>query len=335
MGEMTRYCASCVRRLRTELLGLSLRAAATALALGLLPAHVAAFESGRADFSVSVNDLEIPYHVFGIYVLPGETLELKPHSAERTAKFELTIEDAIGPSSTGAWLWTAPGEAGVITLGVLGATDRIDLNIVVLVPSSAVVGQRLNGYRLGNYPSEPLHGNPLYLPPDGYIELTERDAALAISPHFKLGQFPSKQSGAFPKYLVLREQLLLKLELLLEQVNHEGIVADSLTIMSGYRTPYYNAAIKNVPYSRHVYGGAADIFIDVSARDDVMDDLNADGRLNYRDAQYLYRIADRLFSNAEHASLRGGLGVYRANSAHGPFLHVDARQQRARWGVLP
>jgi len=178
-------------------------------------------------------------------------------------------------------------------------------------------------------------GEALYLPPDGYIELTEDNADLKLSPHFKLSQFPSKQSSNYPKYLVLREQLLLKLELLLEQVNREGIAADTFTVMSGYRTPYYNAAIKNVPYSRHVFGGAADIYVDVSPRDDVMDDLNRDGRFDYRDAQYLYEIADRLFGDPRLATLRGGLGVYRSNAAHGPFLHVDARQQRARWGLLP
>jgi hypothetical protein len=156
-----------------------------------------------------------------------------------------------------------------------------------------------------------------------------------VSPHFRLGQFPAKQAGGYPKYLVVREQLLLKLELLLERVNERGVTADSFTIMSGYRTPFYNATIGNGRYSRHIYGGAADIFIDVSPVDDDMDDVNGDGMRDFRDAQWLYRLANELFREPAHSPLRGGLGVYRRTSAHGPFLHVDARAQRARWGLLP
>ena len=28
----------------------------------------------------------------------------------------------------------------------------------------------------------------------------------------------------------------------------------------------------------------------------------------------------------------GGLGLYKANAAHGPFVHVDVRGYPARWG---
>jgi hypothetical protein len=175
----------------------------------------------------------------------------------------------------------------------------------------------------------------VYNAPDGFFELTEATLDLAVSPHFRLGQFPSKQSGDLRKYLVLREHLLLKLELLLEHVNSRGIETDSFTVMSGYRTPVYNRAIGNGQHSRHIYGGAADIYVDVAPRDDIMDDLNRDGVNDHRDAQFLYRLADELFGRRENAHFRGGLGVYRSTSAHGPFLHVDARGFRARWGLLP
>jgi hypothetical protein len=56
---------------------------------------------------------------------------------------------------------------------------------------------------------------------------------------------------------------------------------------------------------------------------------------DYRDAQWLYQLADELFALPENEFLRGGLGVYRSTPAHGPFLHVDARGRRARWGLLP
>lgn len=304
--------------------------------LAAAPLRLDAFETGHSALPVRVNGLEIPYRVFAIYVLPGETVDVMAKALRQPADLFVSASsgDRPRPTSTG-WTWRAPMEPGITTLSVASAADRTELNVVTLVPSTSVSDQRINGYRLGAYPGKPLNGNPIYLPPDGFIELTPDNAALQLSPHFKLSQFPSKQSGAYPKYLVLREQLLLKLELLLEKVNSEGIPADTFTIMSGYRTPYYNAAIKNVPYSRHVYGGAADIYIDVAPRDDVMDDLNRDGRLDYHDAQYLYTIADRLFGEPKNAALLGGLGVYQSTTAHGPFLHIDARQQLARWGALP
>jgi hypothetical protein len=310
--------------------------AAAVILLAGAPASLMAFEAGYSEFPVQVNGLEIPYRVFAVYVLPGETLEVAAKAPDAAHDFVVTAAVGSRPQpSVAGWSWRAPSVPGISTLEISSGADRIDLNVVVLIPSTSVTDQRINGYRLGAYPEEPLNGNALYLPPDGFVELTEDNADLKLSPHFTLSQFPSKQSGDFPKYLVLREQLLLKLELLLEQVNRDGIAADTFTIMSGYRTPYYNAAIKNVPYSRHVFGGAADIYVDAAPRDDVMDDLNGDGRLDYRDAQHLYEIAHRLFSDPKYAMLRGGLGVYRSNAVHGPFLHMDARQHDARWGALP
>jgi len=103
---------------------------------------------------------------------------------------------------------------------------------------------------------------------------------MPVSPHFKLGQFLCKQPGGFPKYLVLDEILVLKLELILEELNRRGHAADTLHIMSGYRTPYYNKAIGNVDYRRHLWGKAADIFIDAAPADDMMDDLNRDGAVD-------------------------------------------------------
>ena len=34
----------------------------------------------------------------------------------------------------------------------------------------------------------------------------------------------------------------------------------------------------------------------------------------------------------QYPELVGGLGVYRATRARGPFIHVDVRGDRARWG---
>jgi hypothetical protein len=102
-------------------------------------------------------------------------------------------------------------------------------------------------------------------------------------------------------------------------------------VMSGYRTPFYNAAIGNVPYSRHVWGGAADIYIDDAPRDGEMDDLNADGRIDRADAEWLAAFIDDLSDEGRFGTGIGGIGIYDSNEAHGPFVHVDTRGFRARW----
>jgi len=121
-------------------------------------------------------------------------------------------------------------------------------------------------------------------------------------------------------------------QVMLEHVNAAGIRADTFHVMSGYRTPYYNRSIGNVKYSRHVYGGAADIFIDEQPQDGMMDDLNKDGKSDVYDAGVLYDLIDKLYGTDTYKSFVGGLGRYKKTSAHGPFVHVDVRGFRARWG---
>ena len=117
---------------------------------------------------------------------------------------------------------------------------------------------------------------------------------------------------------------------LLEEVNKRGLRLDKFEVMSGFRTPYYNKSIRNVTHSRHIYGGAADIFIDVSPKDGVMDDLNGDRKYDKQDAALLYDIADKI--STRHPDLAGGIGQYSSTGAHGPFVHVDVRGTQARWG---
>jgi hypothetical protein len=147
-----------------------------------------------------------------------------------------------------------------------------------------------------------------------------------------LGQFVSKQPGGFPKYLVLRERLLIKLELLLEEARKAGIRATTFRIMSAYRTPSYNRSIGNeTRYSRHVYGDAADIYVDEDG-DGSMDDLNGDGRVTLDDARALAGMADSLRGRTWYTPLEGGLGLYPATAWHGPFVHVDVRGHHVSWG---
>src|SRR5687768_17743476 len=56
-------------------------------------------------------------------------------------------------------------------------------------------------------------------------------------------------------------------------------------------------------------------------------DLNRDGRVNARDAKVIQDAVDRV--ERAHPTLVGGVGLYRATRAHGPFAHVDVRGVRS------
>ncbi|QQD17830.1 hypothetical protein I6N98_16030 [Spongiibacter nanhainus] len=295
-----------------------------------LIANERAFDSGLAGFEVNLNKLSNPYRVFGYFLLPNATLTLDS-STNFTATYD--GEGKLNQISPRRWQWLAPSNSGVHKLHLISANEQaMQINVFVLEPINKIKKGWLNGYQIGNYPVKAFRGLPEYLPPPGLFAVNPENADIAVSPHFVLGQFICKQATqSRDKYLILRPEMLLKLETILQATNRSGIRTDTFHIMSGYRTPYYNRAIGNTPYSRHIYGGAADFFIDVSPKDGRMDDLNRDGRFDQADAAWLYEFIDGLSQNNGWHFI-GGLGEYGANAAHGPFVHIDVRGYRARWG---
>lgn len=293
------------------------------------------FYPEKANFAIKFKEEISPYKVIGIFVLPEEILTLE--AWDQWGGEEYTIEvnagELIGFEGS-KWQWRAPKNVGLYNIKIFHSKefDSITLNIFVMVPFEECKGEYLNGYRIGKYPNIPLRKLSIYKPPRGFIEVTKENEETFVSPHFKLKQFLSNQLSDYPKYVVLKERLLLKLELILEEANEKGYRCDTFHVMSGYRTPYYNRAIGNVRYSRHLWGGAADIFIDENPKDDMMDDLNKDGKIDYRDAAIIFDIINAMYGKPFYEIFIGGLGSYRKSRSHGPFVHVDVRGFRVRWG---
>lgn len=291
----------------------------------------------RVNFPLEVNGRKIDYGVDFEPILPGEDLVLRTHR-NIASRMSVTVEGKPLARDQRSFVWRAPVTPGLRTATITLAPEReggkietVTLKIFVMVPASKMKNGYLNGYRIGQYPS-PLRNLNAYRAPRGYVEVTAANASTPISPNFTLQQFLCKQAGGYPKYLVLQPRLLTKLEGLLLEVNERGREIESFVVMSGYRTPFYNAAIGNAASSYHIYGGAADIYVDVKPRDGVMDDLNGDGKQNRADAAYLYRMADSYVRRHERSDLKGGVGEYGSNAAHGPFVHIDVRGSSARWG---
>ena len=286
------------------------------------------YESGRLPFSITLrDDLVVDLAVFAVFAQPGERIRIR---SDRPLSW--IAGGSSGPATT-ELDWTAPATAGLTQVQLDDGDGHVmQLNLVVMRRHGPDDGEAINGYRLGSYPAEPYLGHANYQAPENFLEITDGLEDLAVSPHFRLGQFLCKQAADGTRYLVLSERLLIKLEGILEAANERGWHAETFSVMSGYRTPAYNASIGNGRHSRHIYGGAADIFIDANG-DGVMDDLNNDGVHDRRDAAALYDLVDGLSRNsARFTPLIGGLGEYAPTSNHGPFVHVDERGWRARWG---
>jgi len=291
------------------------------------------FDEDTVAFVARVNAWLIRYRVMAIRALPGDEITIEVAGGEanqyRLRFAEGTARAAEAPAN---WTWTAPDRAGTFAVRIerSDGSSAIHLNVLVMVPRSEVKNGYLNGYPIGSYRAQAFRGLPRYLPPRGFAEVWAADEDILASPHFTIGQFLCKEPGE-PRYVVLSTFLLLKLEAALRAANQAGFATQSFNIMSGFRTPAYNRAIGNrTSYSRHLWGDAADIYIDTDG-DGIIDDLNGDGRSDIEDARVLARVVDGMARQAPPGVIPGGLSVYRANPAHGPFVHVDTRGYRARW----
>jgi hypothetical protein len=276
--------------------------------------------------------LTYAYDEGAIFAMPGEKIALSLNTSARRLHSIDAPQGALIATGPNRWTWEAPARSGVYQLKVknpAGGTVA-DFAAFVMVPSKAVREGVLNAYQIGFYPEAPLKGNPIYVPPKGFIEVTKDNEDTKVSPNFRVKDFLTKQKSGYPKYLVLDERLVFLLEAIGAHLEPRGWDAGDIFVMSGYRTPYYNKQLDDTKYSLHQWGRAADIFLD---KDDNgrMDDFNNDKIISREDAVALAGVLEGLAKTAELRSFIGGLGIYGSTAAHGPFVHVDTRPSRARW----
>lgn len=224
---------------------------------------------------------------------------------------------------------TATSKAGVYTVD----GDSGPFHFVTMRPLTDKVQGRIGTYRIGTFPWE-RRGRPATGVPEGVLEVTAATQHTPVSEHFRLSDFLVKdQPGVWPRFVMLREPLIDKLELVLAELQRSGHPVKALRVLSGYRTPLYNSTGKQArgraPDSRHQYGDAADVYA-VGGSGDTMLDLDGNGRVDTRDVAVIAKAVERV--EQAHPALVGGLGIYPANRARGPFIHIDVRGTRVRWG---
>jgi hypothetical protein len=261
--------------------------------------------------------------------LPNERVQLPIEFGGGTALLQAQWIAIDGTANDAAFAWPqdgvvhAPRRPGAFRLVISrgGVSDTIgDLALLVEHPMPSARATGINGYHMGRWPRAADA-----MVPRGFVEVTERTRDFPLSPHLRMSDFVvhDGQRG-FPKYLHVREALLDKIELTVNEIarmrgRSPGDV--TLHVVSGFRSPSHNGGLSGAAQdSRHMYGDAADIGIDA----------NNDGRLTELDARLVAAAAEVV--ERRYPDLVGGIGLYiNADGGGWPYVHIDVRGRRARW----
>ncbi|MEO9116845.1 MAG: hypothetical protein ABI311_11830, partial [Gemmatimonadaceae bacterium] len=113
----------------------------------------------------------------------------------------------------------APGTVAPGVYEVPGGVGGHSFAFIGLIPFDAKRGEFIGSYHLGYWPAE-LHAvhSDAYDNPAGFVEVTAENVGVHVSDHLTLGDFVTHDGAPFPKYIVLREALLDKIELVLQDL---------------------------------------------------------------------------------------------------------------------
>jgi hypothetical protein len=280
----------------------------------------------RPRMALEVSGCTDDWASIGRFVLPGETLRLGGPDSANSSGWVASAGELVDLGSSTCWV--APEEPGLYPIIVTSGARIRRVNAFVMIPYDSLNKKGyLKGVKIGKYP-KPIEQFPNFTKPRGFIVTTPDNMDTPVSPHYTLRDFAPRSMEGYPKYTVLREELLVKLELLTDLVKSHGVKFDRFVVFSGYRPPAFNRRVIYGRNSAHIFGGAADIIVDAN-NDGRLDDLNHDGQSNRKDAKLLYAWAEEL--EAQHPEMAGGIGWYSRTRSRGAFVHVDVRGKRARW----
>ncbi|MCK4505025.1 MAG: hypothetical protein KAW14_05375 [Candidatus Aegiribacteria sp.] len=272
---------------------------------------------------LSVNGRCLPADRLALVVMPGDSVTLSS-SDENTVWYASIGEPVRGEGNT--FGWRAPRSHGIYYIDLSCDSITEKYTIIVPVESCRWRTTTLNSFPIGSYGD----GYSRKSNPDYFIELISGASGARISTHFTIGQFLCRIEGNYPQYMAFDLRLADKLEAVLAAVKEVYPQASDIHNISGFRTPVYNASIGNeTTESLHLYGQAADIWIESWPSNNLMDDIDRNKRVDVYDCEYLVEIVRIL--ETEGNVITGGASAYRWISTHGPFVHIDIRGSRATW----
>lgn len=112
-------------------------------------------------------------------------------------------------------------------------------------------------------------------------------------------------------------------------------LGSSISLLSAYRNPKYNALVDGAAHSRHIHGAALDLTSHVGARRL----YNAAMRVRQEDWPYGFpnwvpelrgvegELGESLSQNKRAFKWKGGIGLYESRN----FIHIDLRARHANW----
>ena len=216
------------------------------------------------------------------------------------------------------------------------------IKLLCLVPFETPQSSRgiVDDVRIGAYPDpdkgiERVNENPDHYIPPRYFIRTDKYSDYRLAPTIKVGDLVCPTSKDDPtkhvNFAVLDYTLLLKVEYGWRVFSREHPEIPQWKFVSWFRTPIHNKREGGSSYSRHIYGDACDIIVDLDG-DWRMDDINRDGRIDMKDALEIARVFEDLEISGKIPW--GGIGTYEypGDESMGAAVHIDTRGHWARWG---
>ncbi len=273
-------------------------------------------------YRLSVDGTPLHEDRMSFMVEPGGTLLLE---CDGEVSWSFSAGDPSSVSGSSA-TWTAPRGHGVFDLTV--SSDRGVQGYTILIPVESCRWRTptLNSFPIGYYGD----GNTREHIPGSFVELDRASSGARLSTHLVLGEFLGHIEGEYPQYIVLDLALVDKLEALLAEIAPSYPEPLDIHVMSGFRTPAYNRDIGNeTDFSMHLYGKAADIWVEGFPPNNLMDDIDRNKRIDFSDGEMLVDAVRRIEAGGSVSV--GGTASYRWTPQHGPFVHIDVRGRPAVW----
>ena len=224
--------------------------------------------------------------------------------------------------------FTLPRSHGIFTLTGRGGNAVQEWAVIVPVDSRRMRTTTLNSFPMGFYGGVTAVTREQL--PERFVEIRQNSYHTRLSTHLAVSDMLQTVTGDWPQYMALELDIILKLEMLLDEVRIHYPPARSINIISGFRTPALNASIGNeTSTSLHLYGKAADFWIESWPSNNLMDDIDRNKRIDVYDGEFLVELTRSL--EARGVVSVGGASAYRWTESHGPYVHIDTRGTPARW----